>query len=98
MRDHARRAKPCSCLRIDVVASCRATVAAFGGIRAAGTGAGQTGTVTLAVSAQQLQILGQDLTPVFEPGAVEILVGPAGRPRRPAGRHGATAVLANLRP
>jgi beta-glucosidase len=37
---------------------------------------GKTGTVTLAVSAKQLRILGQDLTPVFEPGSVEILVGP----------------------
>jgi beta-glucosidase len=37
---------------------------------------GKTGTVTLAVSAKQLRILGQDLRPVFEPGTVEILVGP----------------------
>jgi beta-glucosidase len=37
---------------------------------------GSTGTVTLAVAAKQLRILGQDLTPVFEPGGVEILVGP----------------------
>ena len=37
---------------------------------------GKTGTVTLAVAARQLQILGPDLTPVFEPGVVEILVGP----------------------
>jgi beta-glucosidase len=37
---------------------------------------GQTGTVTLAVSAKQLRILGHDLAPVFEPGTVEILVGP----------------------
>jgi beta-glucosidase len=37
---------------------------------------GKTGTVTVAVSAQQLRILDQDLTAVFEPGTVEILVGP----------------------
>jgi beta-glucosidase len=37
---------------------------------------GKTGTVTVAVSAKQLRILGQELTPVFEPGIVEILVGP----------------------
>jgi beta-glucosidase len=37
---------------------------------------GKTGTVTIAVSAKQLRILGHDLTPVFEPGTVEILVGP----------------------
>jgi beta-glucosidase len=37
---------------------------------------GKTGTVTLAVSAKQLRILGHDLAPVFEPGTVEILVGP----------------------
>jgi beta-glucosidase len=37
---------------------------------------GKTGTVTVAVSAKQLRILGHDLTPVFEPGSVEILVGP----------------------
>ena len=37
---------------------------------------GKTGTVTVAVSAKQLRILGRDLRPVFEPGTVEILVGP----------------------
>jgi beta-glucosidase len=37
---------------------------------------GKTGTVTLAVAARQLQILCPDLTPAFEPGSVEILVGP----------------------
>ena len=37
---------------------------------------GERGTVTLHLPAAQLRILGLDLTPVFEPGAVEILVGP----------------------
>jgi beta-glucosidase len=37
---------------------------------------GKTGTVTVAVSARQLRILGHDLTAVFEPGALEILIGP----------------------
>ncbi|HEV2703999.1 MAG TPA: glycoside hydrolase family 3 N-terminal domain-containing protein [Steroidobacteraceae bacterium] len=37
---------------------------------------GTTGTVSIAVPAQRLQFLAVDLTPVFEPGAVEILVGP----------------------
>ncbi len=37
---------------------------------------GESGTVTIAVPGKQLQILGRDLAPVFEPGTVEILVGP----------------------
>ncbi len=37
---------------------------------------GQTGTVTIGVPAGRLQFLGHDLHQVFEPGAVEILVGP----------------------
>jgi beta-glucosidase len=37
---------------------------------------GATGTVTQYVPASQLCFLGQDLKPVFEPGEVEILVGP----------------------
>ncbi|HWY93749.1 MAG TPA: glycoside hydrolase family 3 N-terminal domain-containing protein [Steroidobacteraceae bacterium] len=37
---------------------------------------GQTGTVTLSLRAAELRFLGIDLEPVFEPGDVEILVGP----------------------
>ena len=37
---------------------------------------GETGTVTLSLRAADLRFLGVDLTPVFEPGEVEILVGP----------------------
>ncbi|MGO9991224.1 MAG: glycoside hydrolase family 3 N-terminal domain-containing protein [Steroidobacteraceae bacterium] len=37
---------------------------------------GETGTVTLMLPAAELRFLGPDLEPVFEPGEVEILVGP----------------------
>jgi beta-glucosidase len=37
---------------------------------------GQSGTVTLLLPASELCFLGPDLQPVFEPGEVEILVGP----------------------
>lgn len=37
---------------------------------------GEAGTVTLSLRAADLRFLGVDLTPVFEPGEVEILVGP----------------------
>jgi beta-glucosidase len=37
---------------------------------------GESGTVTLHLPASALQFLGLDLRPVFEPGEVEILVGP----------------------
>ena len=37
---------------------------------------GEAGTVTLSLRAAELRFLGLDLTPVFEPGEVEILVGP----------------------
>ncbi len=39
-------------------------------------GPGETGTVTLSLRVEDLKFLGLDLTPVFEPGQVEILVGP----------------------
>jgi beta-glucosidase len=38
---------------------------------------GETQTVRIAVPATELRFLGRDLTPVFEPGEVEILVGPS---------------------
>jgi beta-glucosidase len=37
---------------------------------------GATGTLTLSLAAAELRFLGVDLEPVFEPGEVEILVGP----------------------
>lgn len=37
---------------------------------------GEAGTVTLSLRASELRFLGIDLEPVFEPGEVEILVGP----------------------
>src|ERR1700674_1027136 len=37
---------------------------------------GESGTVTLALRGAELRFLGMDLEPVFEPGEVEILVGP----------------------
>ena len=37
---------------------------------------GESGTVTLSLRAAELRFLGIDLAPVFEPGEVEILVGP----------------------
>jgi beta-glucosidase len=41
---------------------------------------GEAGTVKLSLRAADLRFLGRDLEPVFEPGEVEILVGPcAGR-------------------
>ena len=37
---------------------------------------GEAGTVTLSLQATELRFLGPDLEPVFEPGEIEILVGP----------------------
>jgi beta-glucosidase len=37
---------------------------------------GESGTVTLSIRAAELRFLGTDLEPVFEPGEVEVLVGP----------------------
>jgi beta-glucosidase len=37
---------------------------------------GERGTVTISLPATELRFPGADLTPVFEPGEVEILVGP----------------------
>lgn len=38
---------------------------------------GETATLTLRVPASELRFLGADLTPVFEPGEVEVLAGPS---------------------
>jgi beta-glucosidase len=48
-------------------------LAGFGKLELA---AGKTGTITIAVPGQRLWFLGVDLQPVYEPGTVEILVGP----------------------
>jgi beta-glucosidase len=37
---------------------------------------GETGTVTLALKAAELRFLGVELEPIFEPGDIEVLVGP----------------------
>ena len=37
---------------------------------------GETGTARLQLPATELRFLGVDLRPVFEPGEIEILVGP----------------------
>jgi beta-glucosidase len=39
-------------------------------------GPGQSGTVVLRLPARELRFPGLDLQPVFEPGELEILVGP----------------------
>ncbi len=39
-------------------------------------GPGESGTVTLSLNAWDLRFLGMDLDPVYEPGEIEILVGP----------------------
>jgi beta-glucosidase len=46
---------------------------AFGKIKLA---PGEAGTLTLSLSMADLRFLGLDLQPVFEPGEVEVLVGP----------------------
>ena len=43
---------------------------------------GETGAARLQLPAAELRFLGQDLQPVFEPGEVEILVGPCADPAR----------------
>jgi beta-glucosidase len=43
---------------------------------------GTTGTARLQLAAAELRFLGIDLEPVFEPGEVEILVGPHADPAR----------------
>jgi beta-glucosidase len=43
---------------------------------------GATGTARLRLPAAELRFLGQNLRPVFEPGEIEILVGPCADPAR----------------
>jgi beta-glucosidase len=60
----------------DVVASISPPLLKLAGFARLELAPGKAGTVTIAVSAERLQVLNQDLKPVWEPGAVEILVGP----------------------
>ena len=60
----------------DVVASISPPLLKLAGFARLELAPGSTGTVTIDLSAQRLQVLDANLKPVFEPGAVEILVGP----------------------
>ncbi|MGC1457385.1 MAG: glycoside hydrolase family 3 N-terminal domain-containing protein [Steroidobacteraceae bacterium] len=60
----------------DVVASVSRPLLQLAGFARLELAPGKTATVSIAVPAQRLQFLGADLSPVFEPGVVEILVGP----------------------
>jgi beta-glucosidase len=60
----------------DRVASVARPLLELHGIGKIKLGPGETGTVTLTLAASELRFLGRDLQPVFEPGEVEILVGP----------------------
>jgi beta-glucosidase len=60
----------------DVVATVSRPLLQLAGFGRLELAPGRTGTVSIAVPAQRLQFLGVDLSPVFEPGVVEILVGP----------------------
>jgi beta-glucosidase len=60
----------------DVVASVSRPLLQLVGFARLQLAPGRSDTVTIAVPAARLRFLGQDLQPVFEPGSVEILVGP----------------------
>jgi beta-glucosidase len=60
----------------DVVATVARPVLQLVGFGRLELAPGTTGTVNISLPAQRLQFLAVDLTPVFEPGVVEILVGP----------------------
>jgi beta-glucosidase len=60
----------------DVVASVSRPLLQLVGFGRLELAPGKSGTVTIAVPARRLKFLGVDLEPVFEPGAVEVLVGP----------------------
>jgi beta-glucosidase len=60
----------------DVVASVSRPLLQLAGFGRLELAPGRTGTINVVVPAQRLQFLGTDLSPVFEPGVVEILVGP----------------------
>ena len=60
----------------DKVASVSRPLLELKGFAKINLGPGESGTVTLTLRAADLRFLGLDLEPVFEPGEVEILVGP----------------------
>jgi beta-glucosidase len=60
----------------DVVATVSRPVLQLAGFARLELAPGKTATASLAVPAQRLQFLGTDLLPRFEPGIVEVLVGP----------------------
>jgi beta-glucosidase len=60
----------------DVVASVAPPLLQLAGFGRLELPPGETGTVSITVSAERLKSLGVDLVPTFEPGAVEVLVGP----------------------
>lgn len=61
----------------DVVASVARPLLELRGFAKATCRPGETRTVRLRVAARELEFLGADLEPVFEPGDVELLVGPS---------------------
>ena len=60
----------------DVVASVARPLLELKGFAKISLPAGESGTLTLSLKCCELRFLGADLEPVFEPGKVEILVGP----------------------
>jgi beta-glucosidase len=60
----------------DLVASTAPALLKLAGFARLELAPGQGGSVTICVPAARLRVLGIDLEPVFEPGAVEVLVGP----------------------
>jgi beta-glucosidase len=70
----------------DVVASVTRPLLELKGFGKIALRPGETGTVSLRLPGAQLRFLGMDLTPVFEPGEVEILVGPCAERARLLGK------------
>ncbi len=60
----------------DVVASVARPTLELKGVTKIVLRPGETGTARLQLPATELRFLGLDLRPVFEPGEIEILVGP----------------------
>lgn len=60
----------------DLVASVARPLLELKGFAKIALAPGETGTARVALEAAQLEFLGVDLEPVFEPGELEILVGP----------------------
>jgi beta-glucosidase len=60
----------------DKVATVTRPLLELRGVGKASLRPGETRTVRIPLAAAELRFLGRDLTPVFEPGEVEVLVGP----------------------